>query len=131
PSLRAERTSRAPSLAKSRAMPAPMPRLAPVTSTTFPSRSIELHPVPGEDLPRLPQTIHSEDVIGIQHQVEGAFERCDQGHVPDGVPLLDRIVGEFVRDVRHRDAESLAETRLEFLLVHEPPFESGDACVGG
>src|SRR5580765_1544440 len=96
PPPRAHSTSTAPSAANAVAIAAPIPRLAPVTSATRSSSSIEGDPVLAQDLARLGHGAHAEDVVRVEHDVEGALEVGDQQHVAYGVPLLERVVGEVV-----------------------------------
>src|SRR6266850_2007091 len=104
PSLRAHSSSRAPSAANAFAIAAPIPRLAPVTSATRPSSSIEADSVLAKDLARLGHRAHRQDVVGVEHHIERAFDLGHERRVTDRVPFLDRVVGEIVADALQREA---------------------------
>src|SRR5829696_8053502 len=131
-SPRAVSTSVAPWAAKARAMPAPMPRLAPVTSATRPSSSIEARPEPGQGLSGLADGAHSQNVVGVEHDVELGLELHDERHVCHRVPLLDAVVGEVVGDSLGCDPERAGEAVAQLVDGHAATLqERGRAIVRG
>src|SRR5690606_18259133 len=96
-SSRAVRTRLIPRPAQSSAIARPMPREAPVTTTTaFPVAMSDDGAVLGEDLACLADRAHVDHVVHVDHDAEGFFEPGHDRHVRDGIPFGDRRVAQVV-----------------------------------
>src|SRR6185295_17054735 len=79
------------------------------------------NPVFGQDLLRFLVAAEIDDVVRLQHDVEGLFQAAHQLHVRHRIPGVQAAIAQVFKSVLRADAERLYEHRLELCFTHYKP----------